>query len=204
LAAGLVALAQATLDAAWLLPARAIADAAVEAFWDEGQEAYTSAQKGTADLLVPTYALHDNAFPSGASTLTEAQVGLAALTGEAEPLHQALRYLRRMRQAMVENPFGYGHLWLAADAALDGAAEVMLVGTKEEVELLRRAVDRTWAPTVALSQVEPGRVPPVLSKVAEGKKQLDAKPTAYLCRNFSCAPPLGDAEALVKALGALG
>jgi len=204
LAAGLVALAQATLDAAWLLPARAIADAAVEAFWDEGQEAYTSAQKGTADLLVPTYALHDNAFPSGASTLTEAQVGLAALTGEAEPLHQALRYLRRMRQAMVENPFGYGHLWLAADAALDGAAEVMLVGTKEEVELLRRAVDRTWAPTVALSQVEPGRVPPVLSKVAEGKKQLDAKPTAYLCRNFSCAPPLGDAEALVKALCALG
>ncbi len=203
LAAGLVALAQATLDAAWLEPALAIAQAAVEAFWDEGQEAYTSSSKGRADLLVPTYALHDNAFPSGASTLTEAQVGLAALTGESRPLEQAMRYLRRMRQPMVDNPFAYGHLWLAADAALDGAAEVMLVGTAEEVQALRRAVDSTWAPTVALARAEPGRVPPLLAKVFEGRDRVQGQPAAYLCRNFSCGPPLTDAESLVTALRAV-
>jgi uncharacterized protein len=199
-AAGLVSLAQATLDAAWLEPALAIADAAVERFWDEGQQAYLSASKGRADLLVPTYALHDNAFPSGASTLTEAQVGLAALTGEARPLDQAMRYLRRMRQAMVQNPFGYGHLWLAADAALDGAAEVMLVGTQEEVALLRLAVDSTWAPTVALAQVEPSQVPAVLARTAEGRTRVQGKPAAYLCRNFSCGPPVTDVASLVAAL----
>jgi uncharacterized protein len=204
LALGLVALAQATLDASFLVPARAISDAAVEAFWDAGQEAYTSAQKGTADLLVPTYALHDNAFPSGASTLTEAQVALTALTGDARPLTQAMRYLRRMRQAMVENPFAYGHLWLSADAALDGAAEVMLVGTLKEVALLRRAVDSTWAPTVALGQLEPGQVPAVLADVAEGRLRVEGRPAAYLCRNFACAPPLTDAEALAEALRAVG
>ena len=203
LALGLVALAQATLDAAWLEPARAVAEAAVEAFWDEGQQAYTSAGKGRTDLLVPTYALHDNAFPSGASTLTEAQVGLAALTGEAKPLEQAMRYLRRMRQAMLENPFAYGHLWLAADVALDGAAEVMLVGTAEEVEVLRRSVDATWAPTVALGHVEPGRVPNLLAKVAEGRGRVKGQPAAYLCRNFSCAPPLTEAPLLVAALRAV-
>jgi uncharacterized protein len=204
LALGLVSLAQATLDASWLVAARAISDAAVEAFWDEGQEAYRSAQKGTADLLVPTYALHDNAFPSGASTLTEAQVGLTALTGDAQPLQQAMRYLRRMRQAMVENPFAYGHLWLAADAALDGAAEVMLVGTLQEVAALRHAVDSTWAPTVALGQLLPGQVPEVLARVAEGRLLVEGRPAAYLCRNFACAPPLTDAEALAKALRAVG
>ena len=202
-ASGLVALAQATLDASWLIPAQAIADAAVEAFWDEGKQAYTSAQKDTADLLVPTYALHDNAFPSGASTLTEAQVALSALTGEARPLEQAMRYLRRMRQAMVDNPFAYGHLWLAADAALDGAAEVMLVGTHEEVQGLRRAVDSTWAPTVALGQLEPGRVPKVLAAVAEGRQRVEGRPAAYLCRNFACAPPLTEAGALAAALRAV-
>jgi uncharacterized protein len=200
LAAGLLALAQATLDAAWLEPARAILDAAVTAFWDEGQQAYLSASKGTADLLVPTYALHDNAFPSGASTLTEAQVGLSALSGDTRPLAQAMRYLRRMRGAMVENPFAYGHLWLAADTALDGAAEVMLVGTHKEVEALRRAVDATWAPTVALAHVEPGRVPQVLALTAEGRERVGGQATAYLCRNFSCGPPLTDATALAAAL----
>ncbi len=202
LALGLTALAQATLDVAWLEPALALAGAAVEAFWDEGQEAYASAPKGTTDLLVPTYALHDNAFPSGASTLTEAQVALAALTGEARPLDQALRYLRRMRQAMVDNPFAYGHLWLAADAALDGAADVLLVGTEEEVEALRQAVDSTWAPTVTLARAEPGRVPPLLAKVAEGRERLKGQPTAYLCQNFTCGPPLTEATALVAALRA--
>ena len=203
LAAGLVALAQATLDASWLEPAVAMADAAVERFWDAGEKAYLSASGGTEDLLVKTYALHDNAFPSGASTLTEAQVALSALSGEPRFLEQALLYLRRMRQAMLQTPFAYGHLWLAADAALDGAAEVMLVGTKEEVEALRKAVDATWAPTVALGHVEPGRVPQVLARVAEGRQRLDGKPTAYFCRRFTCGPPLTDARALVSALRAV-
>jgi uncharacterized protein len=202
-AAGLVALAQATLDASWLEPAAAMADAAVERFWDEGQKAYSSASKARAGLLVQTYALHDNAFPSGASTLTEAQVALSALSGEPRFLEQAMRYVRRMRKAMLDNPFAYGHLWLAADAALDGAAEVLLVGTKQEVEPLRRVVDATWAPTVAVAQVEPGRAPPMLEKTAEGRERLLGKPTAYLCRRFACGPPLTDAQALALALKAV-
>ena len=198
LASGLVALSQATLDAGYLEAARAVADAAVQHFFDEAQGAYRTSTQG--DLLVPTYALHDNAFPSGASTLTEAQVGLSALTGEARHLEQAWRYLRRMRSAMVANPFGYGHLWLAADAAVDGAAEVLLVGSRAEVEGLRRAVDATWAPTVALAHVQPGRVPAVLGPLAEGRECVQGRATAYLCRDFSCAAPLTDAAALLAAL----
>ena len=204
LASGLLALAQATLDPSWLEPARELADAAVARFWDEAAGAYRTVAEGTVALPVPTYALHDNAFPSGASTLTEAQVALAALTGEGRHLEQASRYLRRVRQAMVRNPFGYGHLWLAADAALDGAAEVLLVGTPVEVDALRRAVDATWAPTVALAQVEPGRVPAVLAGIAEGRTQLEGRGTAYLCRDFACGPPLTDAGALAAALQAVG
>jgi uncharacterized protein YyaL (SSP411 family) len=202
-ALGLVALSQATLDASWLEPAVAIADAAVEHFWDAEQKAYLSASKGTADLLIPTYALHDNAFPSGASTLTEAQVALSALTGEPRFLEQAMRYLGRMRKTMRENPFAYGHLWLAADAALDGAAEVMLVGTKKDVEELRKAVDSTWAPTVALGQLEPGAIPELQVKVALGRTQIRGQPTAYLCRSFACGPPVTETAALVAALNAL-
>jgi uncharacterized protein YyaL (SSP411 family) len=175
----------------------------VERFWDEGRQAYLSAPKGTADLLVPTYALHDNAAPSGASTLTEAQVALAALTGSTATLDQAMRYLRRMRQAMLQNPFGYGHLWLAADAALDGAAELMLVGTRDEIDPLRRAADSTWAPTVALAHVEPGNVPPLLAGPAEGRTRIDGRAAAYLCRHFACGSPVTEPGALVAALAAV-
>jgi uncharacterized protein len=203
-AAGLVALAQATLDPHWLDPAAAMAELAVERFWDGEQQAYLSAPQGTPDLLLPTYALHDNAFPSGASTLCEAQVGLAALTGQQHFLEQATRYTRRMRQAMVQNPFGYGHLWLAADAALDGAAEVLLVGSPAEVAPLRRAVDATWAPTVALAQFEPEQVPSQLARTAEGRTRVSGQAAAYLCRHFSCGLPITEPPALADALRAVG
>ena len=200
LAAGLLALAQATLDVRWLEPALAIAEAAAERFWEPEQQAYLSAPKGTADLLVPTYALHDNAVPSGASTLSEALIGLAALTGRTALLESAMRYLRRMREPMLRNPFAFGHLWLAADAALDGAAEVMLVGSRTEVEPLRRTVDGTWAPTVVLAQVDPGQVPPLLAATAEGRARAGGRATAYLCRSFACGPPITEPEALAAAL----
>ncbi len=61
-------------------------------FWDGDKRAYLAAPKGNTDLFVPTYTLHDNAVPSGASTLTEALVTLGALTGRTR-----VAYARPMR-----------------------------------------------------------------------------------------------------------
>src|SRR5262249_39050012 len=99
LAAGLVALYQATFDARWLEVAGALVDGAQTRFWDAELRAYRTAPRGQADLVVEAYALHDNAVPSGASLLTEAQVALAALTGRSELLDRAAAYLSRMRDA---------------------------------------------------------------------------------------------------------
>src|SRR5262249_34973132 len=149
------------------------------------------------DLFCPTYALHDNAFPSGASTLTEAQVALAGLTGRRGHFEQAGKYLRKMREEMLRNPFGYGHLLLAADAWLDGAAEVTLVGSAPEVQSLLEAVNSTFAPTTAVSSREPSQaVPAVLAEALQGREPVDGKAAAYLCRNFSCQAPITDAAKL--------
>ena len=105
---------------------RQLADGARWRFWDPEQQAYLAAPRGQADLVLDAYSLHDNAFPSGASLLTEAQVALAALTGR--PASSSARSLRPPDAApRWRNPFGYGHLWCAADRALDGAPDVTLV-----------------------------------------------------------------------------
>jgi uncharacterized protein YyaL (SSP411 family) len=33
-----------------------------------------------------------------------------------------------------------------------------------------------------------------------GRPQLDGKPTAYVCRNFTCRQPVNDAEELARQL----
>jgi hypothetical protein len=204
LCAGLVALYQATFAPRFLEAAEQLADVAAELFWDESKRAYLVAKKGTDDLLVPTYALHDTAFPSGASSLTEAQVVLAALTGRSRHLERAAAYLEKMQQPLVDNPMAYGHLWLAADAALDGAAELTLVGRGAALDELHRVVDSTYLPTVALHRLEASApVPGVAAEVLAQRKARGAA-AAYLCRNFSCQAPVESPDDLRSLLTSSG
>ena len=203
LAAGLTALYQATFDPTLLGHAARVVEAAVEQFWDDGQGAYLAAARGQKDLLCPTYALHDNAYPSGASTLTEAQLSLAALTGDERHLRQVERYLRKLREPMLRNPFAYGHLLLAADTFLDGAAEVTLAVPSEALPAWRAATNGAYAPTVSLAHLDPTKpVPHELSGSAVASALEKGGTAAYFCRHFSCEPPMLNPEALRTHLSA--
>ena len=204
LASGLVALYQATFEPRWLETAVRLADLAQERFWDPAHKAYRTAPRGQADLVVEAYALHDNAVPSGASTLTEANAVLAALTGRRAFLDRAEAYLSRMRDTALANPFAYGHLWCAADSLADGAPDVALAGAARARGPFLDLLGRTYAPTLSVAAFEVGVAPAVLSEIAEGKTAAGAELAAYLCRNFTCTLPARSVEALEKELRTSG
>lgn len=201
-ASGLVALYQATFEPRYLEVAQQLADLAFDLFWDPSERAWLAAPKGQSDLLVPTFALHDNAFPSGASTLAEAQVTLAALTGAARHLERAAAYIERLREELLANPFGYGHLWLAADALADGGADVCLVGTREGLTPLQAVVDSTWAPTTAVLRHEVDTPVPEILREVLASRTTKSPASAWVCRNFACSPPVSSADALKTLLTA--
>ncbi|MDY7231997.1 thioredoxin domain-containing protein [Hyalangium rubrum] len=203
LASGLTALYQATFEVKYLKAAAALVERAVTLFWDAEKQAYLSAPKGQKDLVVATYSLFDNAYPSGASTLTEAQVALAALTGDKSHLELAERYLARMRRPIEENPMGYGYLALVADSLLDGAAGVTFAGTRAQVTPLLASANRVFAPTFSFGWKESGVAPPpLLQELFEGREPVGGQGTAYVCRGFACERPLTDAEELARRLQA--
>ncbi len=187
LALGLVALAQATLEPRYLEAAGRIADRAVARFWNEDTLAYLSADKGTKDLVVPVFALHDNAFPSGASTLTEAQAFLFALTGEGRFAEQARKYLGRLTEAITENPGAFGHLLLAADVLLDEAPKLTVFGTREQALEARRWLDRGYHPAVAFEW-----------------KEEPSGPAYVVCRGVTCSEKLPSLEAVAPLLAPRG
>ena len=200
LAAGLTALYSATFEPRYLEAALALTRTARAEFWDEEKKAYLAAPRGQADLLTVPFALHDNAVPSGASTMTEALVSLAAVLSQPELLEEARVYVERMKDEMVRNPFGYGHLWLAADALIDGAAEVTVVGSEAERAPFFEALRRVYAPTLARVALEPAEVPRILAATAAGRFRVGGKAAAYLCRGFACQRPETDPAKLVAAL----
>ncbi len=197
-ASGLVALFQCTFEPRHLALAEALCDFAGQRFWDDERKAWLAAPKG--ELLVPTYALHDNAFPSGASTLTEAQLALGTLTGRSRHLEWATTYLERMRHELLQNPLGFGHLLVAADLLVDGAADLTLVGTREALAPLLARLQAAWLPTVSvLRHFQGDTVPEVTRELLEGR----TAPGAYLCQHFACQRPVQTVEALDRLLGPL-
>ncbi len=101
---------------------------------------------------------------------------------------------------MLENPFAFGHLWLAADALLDGAAEVTLVGPRAGVRELLAVLNQRYLPTVAVAVRPDGALPPVLAEGMEGRVAVGGAATAYVCRHFACELPVTSAEALGRRL----
>ena len=194
LASGLHALYQAGFEEKYLEAARALVERAGELFWDEGQSAYLTAPRAQSDLVVSAYSLIDEACPSGASLLTEAQVTLAALTDAPELLERPGRYLARMKQQAQKSPLGFAHLWLAADAFLDGAAEVTLVGPADELPPFIEALGSAYAPTVAV------RSGAAAAKAKPPRSPVAGRAAAYLCRGFSCLPPVTTADGLRRSL----
>jgi uncharacterized protein YyaL (SSP411 family) len=203
-AAGLVALYQACFEPKYLAAAEELVDLAVQDFWDEKTRAYFIAPKSQKDLLVPTYSLHDNAFPSGASTLTEALVGLGALTGRARHLEQAQTYIDQLHHELTHQPMAVAHLWLAADAALDGAPEVTLVGTQAGLGPMLEELDSRYLPTLAVQAHVIGTpIAPVVDEVLSARP-VKGEAAAYLCRAFACQAPVSTAVGLAELVSSLG
>ncbi|MDQ3262920.1 MAG: thioredoxin domain-containing protein [Myxococcota bacterium] len=204
LAAGLVALYQATFEARYLTAAEGLLSRADALFWDEEKEAFLSAPRGQKDLVTAPYALHDSASPSGASSLTEAQIALAALTGKPERMRTATRYLRRLSEPMRKSPMAFGHLWLAADAYVDGAAELTLVGDVQGRDALLDALRGVYAPTVAVAAHQPGtELPAVLEETFRDRTPVRGAAAGYLCRQFTCQLPQTDPTKLAEAVRAV-
>ena len=203
LAAGLVALYQASFEVRYLEQARALVSRAVELFWDESRQAYRTAPKGQTDLLANPFALHDNAFPAGSSTLTEAQVALAALTSSDADREQVDKYLRKMRDELLRNPFAYGHLLMAADGWLDGTPGLFLVGTRSQVEQFLQTLASTYAPGVSVGFRDvQSAAPKLLEESFREKDLVEGRAAAYLCRNFSCQVPVTESAGLGALLEA--
>jgi uncharacterized protein YyaL (SSP411 family) len=201
LAAGLTALYQATFEPKYLEAAEALVKSAEARFWDAEKRAYLTAPAGQGDLVVANYATFDNAFPSGASTLTEAQVALAALTGNKKYLDLPERYVSRMSDPLRKNPMGYGHLGLAADALVEGAPSVIFAGTREAVAPLLAVTRTTYAPTFAFAWKDPAApVPPSMRETFEGRGPVGGRGAVYLCRHFACEAPLTEAGDLARKL----
>ncbi len=198
LATGLLTLHQLTADDAWLTTATDLLDIALAHFADPERPGrwFDSADDAERLMLRPADPL-DGATPSGASSIAEALLTAAHLSGAA----RADRYRQAAAEALQAHsvllaraPRSAGH-WLAvAESAVRGPVQIVVACDGPGSSLLADA--RRLAPGGAI--VVGGQ--PGSSELLAGRDRVAGSDAAYVCRGRVCDLPVTSVEALAVAL----
>ncbi|TMA11807.1 MAG: thioredoxin domain-containing protein [Deltaproteobacteria bacterium] len=202
LAGGLLDLYEATFDRSLLKRAVQLTETMINEFWDDVEGGFFYTGKSHEQLISRTKPAFDASVPSGNSIATQILLRIYHYTGEENYLRRAERTLRIYYNAMMQQPFGFAHMFGALDFYLQKPKEIVVVGEKEKLatwELIKK-LHSLYVPNKTLKLVEPGEPLGKVSPILEGKTQLNGKPTVYVCQNFTCSLPMTHWEELRGSL----
>jgi uncharacterized protein YyaL (SSP411 family) len=172
---------------------------AVETYFADPAGGYFFTAHDAADLIVRTKHAHDAATPSGNGVMAANLARLFYLTGKPVYRERAAATIAAFSSELGRNFFPLATL-LGASVLLDHAVQVVVVGTDDAARgVLLRAIAETPAPELVLQILGAGDDLPA-GHPAQGKRMVDGKATAYVCRGPVCSPPVTVAGDLAAAL----
>ena len=198
LADGLLALYEATFEERWFTTARALADAILERFTDPDAGFFDTATDHER-LVTRPKDTQDNATPSGGAMATTVLLRLAAFTGEGRYREAAEGAIASVAPFLARYPTAFAQWLQAADLALAPVAEVAIVGDPAEVvtpALLEVAQGGYHPSRVVALAPDAAAAGASAVPLLHDRTLLHGRPTAYVCRGFTCRLPVTDPDAL--------
>jgi uncharacterized protein YyaL (SSP411 family) len=192
LAVGLLDLYEATFDRSNLQRAVELANIMLSEFWDENDGGFFYTGKSHEQLISRAKPVFDASIPSGNSMATQLLLRLYHMTGTEDYFKRAEITLRNYYEAMTSQPFGFAHMLCALDLYLREPKEIVIVGGREDPTTadLLKGIQSLYLPNKTVQLVGPDESLETISPLLQGKTQLDGKPTAYVCQNFTCSAPV--------------
>ncbi|MBO9308731.1 MAG: thioredoxin domain-containing protein [Chloroflexi bacterium] len=196
---GLLQLYQTTFEPRWLDKAIALTETVLTHFRAADGGFYDTSDDHEVLIARPRN-LQDNAMPSGNSLFAKTLLQLAAYTGELNYVQTAEATIKPLAGAMRGYPLAFGEMLSAARLLVYGVQEVAIIGAPEapETRALLDVVQRGYYPNAVVAHAADASetFPPLLA----GRALLNALPTAYVCRQFTCHLPVNAPEALREQL----
>jgi hypothetical protein len=202
---GLLELFQADGDPAWLEWALDLQRRQDELFWDEAAGGWFSTTGTDSSVLVRMKEDYDGAEPSASSVSVSNLIVLAHLTGDGAFRHSIDRTFGGAAARIAGAGRSVPMMLAALSAWHAGVQQVVLVGARDDeaTKQLSRVVAQRYLPFAVTVPVEPGASQDRLARIVPfiGAMSLrDGKPTAYLCRDFTCQAPTTDPDELAAQL----
>jgi len=192
----LLTLHGATLELRWLKEARTLIDLTLDLFWEDEAGLLYDVSRDGEQLVVRPREVMDNATPSGNSLAVEFLLRAGHIFGEDRYHEVAARALSVEEGTMGRFPSAFGRLLSVLDSHLSPPVEVALLGAPGSPGMkdLLRGTHRPYSPNRVVLGGDPSSLPPL--PLLTGRGMEGGKATAFVCRGFTCSPPITDPEEL--------
>ncbi len=209
---GLLELVQATGDAAWLDWALELQKRQDDLFRDDANGGWFATTGEDSSVLLRVKEEYDGAEPSAGSVAVGNLVTLAHLTGDGGAATRAAdvlaRFGGRFGQSARSSPMMMAAL-ACHHAPAGGVSQVVILGDRGDsrTRALERVAAAHYLPFAARLVVTPGEAQARLAERVPfigAMRQVDGKPTAYVCADFACREPVTEPARLEAQLASAG
>ena len=201
---GLLALYEWSGALRWIDAAEQLLDTAVEYYWHEAGGGFFFTASDHEELVVRSKTATDGAIPSGNSVMLTNLQKLSILLDRSDLRQKAEQIIRVFAGGeTMRSPFQHERLLSGVEAWHQGCEEIAIVGTPDDpgTKELLRTVHELYLPNKIVARLDPAdSETPKRIPLLANRPQMDGKPAAYVCRNFTCRQPTADPGELRKQL----
>ena len=144
--------------------------------------------------------LYDGAIPSGNSVALLNLGRLSRLTGNTAYADRAQRLANAFSGMVRRQPSAFTQFLSGLDFAFGPTHEIVVTGKRDECRDMLRAVQQAFRPNAVVIFLPADTHLDELAPYTEGMTPRDGKPTAYVCREFSCQQPTTEIETMLEYL----
>ncbi len=197
----LIDLYEATFDAGWLKGADDLNRRMIRQYWDERNGGFFFTGAENEALVARSKNPYDNVIPSANSIAVFNLVRLGHLTGDESLKQKAEQTLRLFYHFLGQQPSGFTQMLSGLFFFLN-PEEIGVIGSKSDLKTksMLKEIYLTYLPNKILSLRDPhepieGNWFPFLME--KGTTEI---PTTFVCKGFTCLPPIKDEKELKKIL----
>jgi uncharacterized protein YyaL (SSP411 family) len=197
----LIDLYEATFETEWLKEAEDLNRRMIHQFWDESNGGFFFTGKENESLIARSKNPYDNATPSANSIAVFNLIRLGYLTGEESFKEKAEQILHLFYNFLDQHPSGFAQMLSGLSFFLN-PQEIGIIGSRDDLKTksMLKEIYHAYLPNKILSLRDPqepikGKWFPFLTE-----KGIQEVPTAFVCKGFTCLPPVRNEEELKKIL----
>ncbi len=200
MADGLLSLFECDFNPRWLKEAQSMLQVMQDKFRDpeDGNFYFTASDHET--LITRSKSVGESSQPSGIAMAVQAFLRGGLLLGDPKLVEIAHQALRANHVYLSQQPIACPSLMLGVDFYLADPTEVVLVGEPGDADIQQflHKLRHKFPAHHVVSLLHAGNREELakLSSIFTGKKQVDGKATAYVCRRGVCEAPITDPDKL--------